>query len=50
MNKLKWFPISNGQELNLILKINSQCDVKHILTSPIKKNNASFEDFDIHYH
>jgi hypothetical protein len=27
---------SNGQELNLILKINSQCDVKHILTSPIK--------------
>ena len=27
---------SNGQELNLILKINSQCDVKHISTSLIK--------------
>jgi hypothetical protein len=28
---------SHVQELNLILKIISQCDVKHILTSPMKK-------------
>ena len=34
----------------LILKIIGQCDVKHILMSQIKNNNASFEDLDIHYH
>ena len=33
----------------LILKIISQCDIKYILTSPIKNNNASFEDLDIHH-
>jgi hypothetical protein len=27
---------SHAQELTLILKIIGQCDVKHILTSPIK--------------
>jgi len=36
------------QELTLILKISSQLDVKHILTSLI--NKASFEDLDIHYY
>jgi hypothetical protein len=32
---------SHAQELTPILKIIGQCDAKHILTPPIKNNNAS---------
>ena len=34
----------------LILIIISQHDIKRIIMLPIKNNNTSFEDLDIHYH